>query len=291
MKAHLIFLLFSTSISAKIFQGKCPIDEFAGYSECVNKDTILSSQSDDSRYHQVIAWMEYEQAHGITMFYSLYKQNLVALIQVKEKQFAITCWSMVESPLSNYFTFNFKFDEREKCNAANSSFYVSRRSLDLKKFTDTRKSLIYVTKQNEYLVFWGCSTIDEHSYDLAAWVLFSNSSLFVQETKELHLHFGIFLKSLENTSLNLTFKNFRVNELFFNSKSCILETKVILSTVKQDIENMRARNLSRHYSKSKWKFFGMIIFLIALAVLVGIYSILSSFLFNRCRVSALLNIL
>lgn len=279
-----IFLIFVTTILTKEFRGVCPFGKFRNFSECVNEEFFNSqSLSNISSKYQVIAKMEYDNAQGISLFYT-YEQNLVAIISSTQNLISITSRSC-----KSHFNFFFKFESSGLCNVISKPTYILKSErLNLLEFIDKRKGFqTYVTKKNEFLAFWGCFENNDFTYDLAAWILFSNSSFQAEKTEELKRNLRIFLKLLnQEANLNFSENDFKLNELVLNFNICDTNYKEIYKKISKDVLDMKSGNYHKFASKSsEFKFTFTFGFLITLITVIGIYLMTSMFLTNRCRVS------
>lgn len=296
-----VIILFASVnlVLAKIFNGnKCPTMKLKNISECVNEDFFNSqNSSNETVFYQVIARMEFKEATSITMFYTFFKENLVAVFLPQERKFSINCWSEIGKPQKTFFSFDYKFTSNKNCNLAifdNHSNQTDADILNLKKLGDKKlASKIYFTKKKDYLAIWNCNVLDEYEYDLAAWILFSNTSMIVKTKNELRTHLKIFLRIInEETKLKFTESNFKASDLNLTEQACKIDNSsdLLYQTFKNNEEFKKNRKISKPKSShSKFKF--AFILLAALVAFIGIFFTAVKYITNRYFVSSSLNIL
>jgi hypothetical protein len=233
----------------------------------------------------VIARMEYENAQGISMFYTYFKQNLVAVISTKRNIFSISCWPVSE-PFIGHVNFNLKFESPGLCGLVKTQYTVYAGNLNLMNFYDNKRyPQIFITKRDEFLVFWGCVEIEDMTHDLAAWILFSNNSMRFGEN-DMKTQLQKFLKNLnEEVKLNISEGDFRLNEVKVNETTCDTNPKKVYKKIKKDVEEMKNGNSNLQAKSSEFKLTFTFTFFMMLMIVIGIFFIISIFLGKQFCVS------
>lgn len=286
----LIFSLFC-STTAKEFPGFCPHEKLKKYGECVNKELFEPQNSSNNfNYFQVIASMEFENVKGITFFYTYFTQNLVAKIEHNKNIFSINCWPLNGNSSISHINYLISFEPYEKCNVLTNKYIIFPSTMNFGAFLELTRGeyLYYVTKRDEYLVFWGCTEKNDLKYDLAAWILFNSNLMMVENSQELKNYLKNFLALLsKEISLNFTERDFKINKWDKKSKTCENDTNLIYKKIKMDVEELKDKHDKTSLKSTQYKFAFAFTFFIMLMAIIGLYYIISTLIINRCRVSVL----
>lgn len=222
-KLTIIFIAISAYIivtNSSIFNGTCkPI---VNEHDCVEKSFFEKLTKPKS--YQVIAHMELEKNHGVTMFYTYLRSNLMATITYdSEITFTINCFK-IPFEIKHQDFMNFKLKTRG-CNNIFAMFkQFHNKKYDFYSYTNKNPILITIFKIDNYLSIWGCISCGNSSVDQAAWILMDDENNIEYDRKMLKHYLDDFLEKMKpkinQTILNLTNNMFRVYKVSEDYNAC-----------------------------------------------------------------------
>lgn len=268
----LVISLYAIVIHSNIFNGSC--EAIVNEDECADK--IFSQKLPQPKSYQVIGHMEFEKNHGVTMFYSYLRNNLIATISNdKEIRFTINCFKIpFDIKHQKFMDFKLKI---MNCNDVYALF-MQLRSKNYDFFSHSNKEQIFTTilKIDNYLSIWGCKSNGKSSSDRAAWILMDNENKIEFDSVKLRNYLEDFLEKLRpkinKTGLKLTSKEFKIYGITDDYYGCYnsLDEKGVYSEIKSDFPLNKNKTSDKDIAESTKKkltfailmFFGHIIFMV-----------------------------
>lgn len=240
MKFLIFSLFFATSVGKEIV-GKTPEFVFKTQTECINGDFFYSPNvSVKLNIFQVIARMEFTYPNGVSTFYTYFENNLAVVIPTREHSLSINCYSNPSKLEKTNLDFVFEF---YGCNRIVTFAHRLTYHTDLACDLNYDKRVFWESfyTDGDYLGLFGMARINETYLDVAAWILFKDSSYFAKTTQQLERHLTKFLIVFNQRmkNLKLTEKDFKVNEIKDKMPCNIgISGKAIYKKISEDIKAM-----------------------------------------------------
>ena len=264
-KLTILFIIvssFSVITNANIFNGNC--DPIVNEDFCVDQKYFENFTSPKS--FQVIGYMEFDEGHGVTMFYSYLKNNLIATISSNNGiYFSINCFK-IPFKIEYHKFMDFKLNI-PNCNQIYALFMQFRNvKYNFHNHINKDPISISVFKIDKYLSIWGCKPMDgKSSVDRAAWILMDNEDNIENDSEKLKVYLEDFLDKfrtkINQTRIQITSKSFIVNNITSKYSSCFdpLDEKTVYGKIKKDFPTTKMTEFNLKMDETKKLRFGYMI--------------------------------
>lgn len=206
-KLTILFLIVSLYIfftHTAVHHGLC--EPIVNDNVCIDKSFFKNLTK--SKSFQVVANIKFSAVKGVTMFHPFMKSNMIATIENINDEiiFTVNCFlEKIGVKKQNFVSFKLKIS---RCNIFDSIEYmeIQNKNLDFKSFTYSKPIQTTIFKADEYLSFWGCTMIENQTFDVASWVLIDNEKNVELSTSKLEEHLSSFVRKFRNFNNGTNFK-------------------------------------------------------------------------------------